>query len=227
MIDVDEHKYQQILEYLELMLEANQNINLTRISDIDQGKLLHIDDSLLALRFFDESLCNNDSRILDLGSGCGFPGVALSIATGIPTTLVDSVSKKMIAVGQILQKCGLQDTIQTVSSRIEELDVQTCSSNFVVSRAMASLPAVMELATPLIYMGGLLIVYKGDISDDETCQGLDIQDILGLQLQEEFKTSLGDDEFHRSLFAFKKISEPSIKLPRRNGKAQKNPLTVK
>lgn len=224
MCCIDEENYSKIVEYLKLVLEENKNINLTKITDFKEAKLLHIDDSLTALKFINKEDFNNQSKqIIDLGSGCGFPGVALSVATCIPTILADSVKKKMIAVNKILIECNLQNQIKTVNSRIEELPSDIYFSDYVVSRAMASLPSVMELATPLLKTGGKLIVYKGNIHNKERENGLKIQDTLGLELQQEEKIKI-DNDILRTLLVFKKINEPKIKLPRRNGKAQKNPL---
>ena len=225
IIDIDRHS--QIVDYLALMLEANKKVNLTRIIDIEQAKLLHIEDSLTALEYFqEEDIDDTAKQIMDLGAGCGFPGVALSIATGIPAVLVDSVAKKMNAVDQILRQCGLSDSIRTVSSRIEELAGEAYLSEYVVSRAMASLPAVMELATPLLKHDGTLIIYKGDIDGLERTSGLQIQDLLGLSLIDEKRIALGSGDIHRTLFVFRKTSEPEMKLPRRIGKAQKQPLSI-
>lgn len=224
MCRINEENYSKIVEYLRLVLEENKNINLTRITGFNEAKLLHIKDSLTALKFINKEDFNNQSKqILDLGSGCGFPGVALSIATYIPTILVDSVEKKMNAVNKILIECNLDKQIKTVSSRIEELSSDIYSSDYVISRAMASLPSVMELATPLLKTGSKLIVYKGNIHNEERENGLKIQDTLGLELQQEEKIIL-DNDIVRILFIFKKTNEPKIKLPRRIGKAQKNPL---
>ncbi len=225
MNSIKEENYKKIVEYLCLLLKENKSINLTKITDFEQGKLLHIDDSLTALKYFQEEDFNNQSKqILDLGSGCGFPGVALSIASNIPAVLVDSVQKKMNVVNKILIECNIQNKIKTVSSRIEELSIIDYSSDYVVSRAMAALPSVMELATPLLKTNGILIVYKGNIDDTERDNGLKIQETLGLELQNEEQIILGEEKLNRTLLVFKKINEPQIILPRRNGKAQKNPL---
>lgn len=107
-----------IEKYLEEVLSMNEKINLTRITEPDEARLLHIEDSLAVL---DELNAAPDGLYGDLGSGGGFPGVPLGIMSGRQTVLVDSVKKKMTVVGEMLNAIGLSGQISTCNKRIEEL----------------------------------------------------------------------------------------------------------
>lgn len=218
---VSSEVYETINAYLERMLELNKNINLTNINDFDKARILHIEDSLYGLEFID---LNSDSKILDLGSGCGFPGVALGIASNLDTTLLDSSTKKMRAVDKILDDLNLSSLIHTISIRAEEYALENHKFNYVVSRAVSTLPSILELCTPFVDYGGKIILYKGDISDDELIAGNSLTDIFGLSIIDDKRFYLSDGFSRRSLLVYMKVSEPSVKLPRRNGKAQKSPM---
>ena len=167
---------------------------------------------------------NSYSKILDLGSGCGFPGVALGIASNLDTTLLDSSSKKMRAVDKILDDLNLSSLIHTISIRAEEYALENHKFTYVVSRAVSSLPSILELCTPFVDYGGKIILYKGDISDDELIAGNSLTDLFGLSIIDDKRFYLSDGFSRRSLLVYMKISEPRVKLPRRNGKAQKSPI---
>ena len=104
--------------YLKAMLEKNNEVNLTSITDYDVALHLHLLDSLIGLHYLNEA---PEGLFGDMGSGCGVPGVFLAIATGRETHLIDSVSKKMKSVAQVLASLGLDTQISCKSSRIEEI----------------------------------------------------------------------------------------------------------
>ncbi len=128
--------YQEELvdRYLLRILEVNQTINLTRITDIKSARMLHIEDSLSVL---DEMNVSPAGLYGDLGSGGGFPGVPLGIYSERKTMLIDSVKKKMSAVQGIINELALDDEISTYAGRIEELS-QEYRGKFSVLTARAS-----------------------------------------------------------------------------------------
>lgn len=213
---------QMIDRYLESILEVNKTLNLTRIEDTSEAKLLHIEDSLSGLP---ELAAAPDGRYVDLGSGGGFPGVPLAIETGRSTLLVDSVKKKMRAVQGVLDSLGLGDQIQTYDGRIEELALQQPKSfSVATARALSKIPSLLELASPLLRDGGVLVCYKAQLSDEEYEAAMRIQSYLGMKLCSDREFVLSDGATTRRILAFKKIKEPGLKLPRRIGLAQKKPL---
>ncbi|WP_251198281.1 16S rRNA (guanine(527)-N(7))-methyltransferase RsmG [Anaerotardibacter muris] len=213
---------QELLDlHLQLVLEENQRSNLTRITDWEQGQLLHIEDSLLGLP---ELLSAPAGRYGDLGTGGGFPGLPLAIMSGRQTVLVDSVAKKTQALDRIIEQLGLQDQVHTFTGRAEELALDQPESFAVLTaRALSSLPSLLELAAPLLQLGGQFICYKAQVDDAELAQAAQLEEKLGMKLVSTRSETLSDGTTPRSIFVLEKVAEPTVKLPRRPGMAQKRP----
>jgi 16S rRNA (guanine527-N7)-methyltransferase len=207
--------------HLELVLQENKTANLTRILDWEQGQLLHIEDSLFGLA---ELINAPEGRYGDLGTGAGFPGLPLAIVSGRETLLVDSVSKKTAALDRIIERLGLSEQVTTFTGRSEELALQYPESfSVLTARALSSLPSLLELASPLLSYKGQLICYKAAPDEAELMQCEKLQEKLGMRLLSSREGLLSDNETLRSIFVFEKINEPTVKLPRRPGMAQKRP----
>lgn len=213
----------QLDEYLARILEANQTTNLTRITSPDEARLLHLEDSLVGL---DEINAAPIGLYGDLGSGGGFPGVPIALATGRDTVLVDSVKKKMNIVQSILESMGLSNQITTSTLRIEDLAREMPEAFSVLSaRALSRLVSLLELASPLLAKGGRLVCYKAHLSQDELDEALAVQDLVGMKMVSLRETLLSDKCTSRTIVVFEKVSPARVKLPRRIGMAQKQPLT--
>lgn len=209
-------------QYLSRILEINETTNLTRISSPAEAEVLHIEDSLVGLP--EVSDCP-PGLYGDLGSGGGFPGVPLALATGRETILVDSVKKKMALVGSVVEDLGLSEQIATYDGRIEDLAKERPEAfSVLTARALSRLVSLLELASPLLRKGGRLVCYKAQLSPEELEEALAIQDLVGMKLISQRSTVLSDMETTRSIVVFEKTSRPRLKLPRRIGLAQKNPL---
>lgn len=209
-------------QYLDLILEANKTTNLTRITSRDEALVLHIEDSLVGLEEVSEA---PDGLYGDLGSGGGFPGVPLALATGRETVLVDSVKKKMAIVQQAVNQLGLGRQITTCSDRIEDLALDRPGSfSVLTARALSRLVALLELSSPLLVKGGRLVCYKAQLSDEEMQEALAVEDLLGMRLVSQRETMLSDGETRRTIVVFEKVGKAKLKLPRRIGAAQKTPL---
>lgn len=208
--------------YLTSILEANKLVNLTRITDPQEAERLHIEDSLVGLPEMEEA---PDGVYGDLGSGGGFPGVPLALATGRETVLVDSVKKKMAVVEGVLEDLQLNDRITTYKGRIEELAVDRPGSFAVLTaRALSRLVSLLELSSPLLSRGGRLICYKAQLTDEELEEARAVESLLGMKLVSLRETVLSDGETRRVIVVFEKVGKARLKLPRRIGMAQKNPL---
>lgn len=208
--------------YLDSILEANKVTNLTRITDGEQARLLHIEDSLVGLPEVNEA---PTGLYGDLGSGGGFPGVPLALATGRKTLLVDSVKKKMAIVQSALDDLSLSEQISTSSERIEDLPLEYKEKFAVLTaRALSKLVSLIELASPLLKKGGRLVCYKAQLSSEELEEALAVQDLVGMKMISQREICLSDGETTRTIVVFEKIGKPRIKLPRRIGLAQKQPL---
>lgn len=221
-LSISEEQRALLDRHLELVIEANKISNLTRITDWDQGQLLHVEDSLVG---FPEVSDAPQGRYADLGTGGGFPGIPLAIVTGRNTLLVDSVGKKTRALDSILLDLGLSERVETYTGRAEDLAVELPGVfSVITARALSSLPSLVELASPLLGRGGRLVCYKGRPDDDEVERAKSLEKKLGMAFVSRRDVVLSDDETHRSIFVFEKVRKQKIKLPRRVGMAQRHPL---
>lgn len=206
--------------YLEKVLEANKSINLTRVTDIEQAILLHLEDSLAVGEEFSKA---PEGLYADLGTGGGFPGVPLALASGRKTMLVDSVKKKMATVNQILSEMNLDNSVTTYDGRIEELSQEQPETfSVVTARALTALPSLLELSSPLLEQGGLLIALKSKEEDEFDNPTLEHK--LGLRKVSQRSYYLSDGITFRTVYVFEKYKQPEVKLPRRVGMAQKKPF---
>lgn len=217
---LDIEKQKKILDYLDLVIEKNTHLNLTTIDTREKGIILHIEDSLSVLEEYDMA----DGRFLDIGTGGGFPGIPLAIATGMQCVLIDSIAKKALAVEEMVKKIGLDQQVDVIAIRSEDYakEVGACF-DLVVSRAVAALPVVEEFASPLLKQGGKFIAMRGRVDQADYEASLKAADLLGLELESKRKFLL-DEKYERTILLFRKRSPSKVNLPRRNGMAQKHPL---
>jgi 16S rRNA (guanine527-N7)-methyltransferase len=212
-----------MLAHLDFILKANENVNLTRITDPKEAIQLHICDSLMALELLEDITAND--LIIDMGSGAGFPGIPLALTTGARTVLIEATQKKAAVLQRFVDTYTLGEQITVCAQRIEEAtDTYAGQADLVTARALAGLPVLVELAAPLLKMGGRFIAYKGRLSGKESLAGDAAARIVGLEIAGEQSRTIGSIDYLRNLCTYVKIAEPSIKLPRRTGKAQKSPL---
>lgn len=220
-IEVRAEALDNMVEYVLLLLESNKRINLTRITSVDDALRLHIADSLTALPFLAEA---PDGPVLDLGSGGGFPGVPIALASSRHVVLLDSVGKKAAAVTAVL--AGLEDApgIDVQAGRAEEFALGHGEQYaVVVARAVAPLPSLVELAAPLLMDQGLLIALKGCPEPAERESGAAVGRMVGLSevACAEFALAAGEQ---RTIVVYRKTGSAKVVLPRRTGLAQHNPL---
>lgn len=205
--------------HLELVIEANKTTNITRISTWDEGMLLHVEDSLVGLPEVEEA---PEGRLVDIGSGAGYPGIPLAIESGRTTLLADSVGKKTAILASMVEELGL-DNVEVYTGRIEDLAREKAGVFAVVTaRALAQLSVLMEFASPLLQDGGRLVCYKAHVSDEELQHALSLQERLGMRLVSDRAVELGDA--CRRIISFEKYGRSQINLPRKTGMAQKRPL---
>jgi 16S rRNA (guanine527-N7)-methyltransferase len=220
-LDFNEDITNKLITNLKLVIEKNKVLNLTRIDSFEDAVVLHLEDSLSIYPEF----MHSSGEFCDIGTGGGFPGLPLAIASGRKGILLDSVKKKAMAVQEFVEELSLTGQVQALGMRSEEL----CAERFgefdtVVARAVDKLSVVEEYASPLLASGGYLIAMRGteSLEDEKAAQIASEQ--LGLQMIEKRAFSLGPDEVARSVYVFEKNGSPSIKLPRRPGMAHKKPL---
>ena len=211
-----------MIKHLDLVMEANKVTNLTRITSYEEAKILHIEDSLSGLP---EMNAAPEGKYGDMGTGAGFPGIPLAIETGRQTVLMDSVGKKTALLDSFIKELGLSDTVSTYNGRIEDL-ARTEGKTYAVltARALSKLGSLMELACPLLKIGGHLICYKARIEEEELSHAVNLEKKLGMRIISDRQFFLSDGETLRRIVVFEKSAKPKIMLPRKVGDAQKKPL---
>ena len=214
---------QALLEkHLQLVIEANKTTNLTRITDVEAARILHIEDSLVALQEINDA---PQGEYADIGSGAGYPGIPLALATQRKTTLVDSVKKKAAFLEQFVDELGLKDYVSVYSGRVEELSIEKPKSfSVITARAFSSLPSILELVNPLLCRHGQVICYKAHVPKEEYDHAIELEKLLGMKLVSDREALLSDGVTYRRILVFEKEHTAKVKLPRRNGMAQKKPF---
>lgn len=207
--------------HLSLVVQANKTTNITRITSLDEARILHLEDSLSGF----QELCGAPSgRYGDMGSGAGFPGIPLALATRRETVLIESVGKKAELLSSFVQKLDASSYISIYAGRAEDLArEQPCSFAVLTARALSQLSSLMELAAPLLIIGGHLICYKARMEEGEREHAFSLEEKLGLKLISDRSFYLSDETTYRRIIVFKKVHEATVALPRRNGMAQKRP----
>ena len=218
-IELNEKQIKQFSDYADFLLEYNSHTNLTAIRNRDDVYLKHFFDSLLISKF---KKFENE-KILDIGSGAGFPGVVLKIVyPEIKLTVLDANGKKCKFLEQLKLKLNIEYTV--INDRAENY-VKSDRETFdiVVSRAVSAMPILSELALPFVKVNGYFIAYKGQI-DEKIENGSFAIDTLGGKVTNIFSTNLPVEKSVRTfVFVNKKCKTEGI-YPRLFDKMQKKPL---
>ncbi|MDD4151184.1 MAG: 16S rRNA (guanine(527)-N(7))-methyltransferase RsmG [Candidatus Gracilibacteria bacterium] len=218
-INLEDDKIKKFEKFLEIFIEKNSMMNLSAIRDEEGIIIKHFIDSLMLTKF-----TNLNGKIADLGSGGGFPGIPLKIFfPEIELTMIDSVGKKIKASEEFASILGLDKTYG-LAGRAEEIGQDSKyreKYNFVVSRAMAYFPALLEFALPLVKVGGYFIAYKLD-NFEEIEEGQKALIELGGTIEKIEKYEIEGQS--RILIFVKKTYSTHRNYPRRIGEPIKNPI---
>ena len=208
--------------YRELLKEWNQKINLTAIEEDKEIVLKHFIDSLSIMPYL-----NNDSvRLIDVGTGAGFPGIPLKIcADNIEVTLLDSLEKRIKFLNEIISSLKLSG-IRAVHSRAEDAGTDKTfreKYDICVARAVANLPVLLEYCLPFVKINGIFIAMKGSSTEEfDKCEKA--LDILGGKIEKIDKLLLPDSNIERNVIVVRKFRQTPTKYPRKAGKPSKEPL---
>lgn len=211
----------EMLRHLQWVIATNEKLNLTSITSVDEGLRLHLVDSLTA---YEEVKRAQGGLLIDLGTGGGFPGVPLGLASGRPTILMDSVEKKVRALGDFISSEAL-DSFSVQGVRAEDYArSHPASAAVVVCRAVAPLASLVELAAPLLARGGSFVAMKAPLTEDEYMRGSAAAAVVGLDLVSRRLLSLPSGGERREILHYRLARTSTVPLPRRTGMAQKRPL---
>lgn len=207
-----------------LLLEWNEKLNLTRVTDPDEIALKHHLDSLSLLAFVE---IPQGSTLIDIGTGAGFPGIPLKIARpDLRITMVDSVRKKLAFVESAVTELGLAN-LECVHGRAEDLGrdrAYRARFDFVVSRAVARLNVLAELCMPFCRKGGTFVAYKGPDASEEIREAERAIGVFGGEVEAVHEFALPGSDIRRTLVVVAKTSSTPRAYPRKPGTPERSPL---
>ena len=202
-------------------------MNLTAITDYEEVQVKHFLDSLTVTLALRQSIASNNARVIDVGSGAGIPGLPLKILfPKMSLMLLESTAKKAIFLNHIKQKLELDD-VEVVVGRAEEvahLSEYRERFDIVLSRAVASLPTLVELALPFCTIGGSFVAQKKGNIDLEISRAAKAINTMGGSLREVKRVELEEFTDARQLVIIDKVSLTPLQYPRRPGIPAKRPL---
>lgn len=223
-IQLENYQIEQFIKYYELLVEWNSFMNLTAITEFNDVFKKHFIDSISLIKAYDVS---KKVSVIDVGTGAGFPGLALKIAyPQMKITLLDSLNKRIQFLNEVIDLLGLKD-IDTVHGRAEDFAKPGKlreKYDLCVSRAVANLSTLSEYCLPFVKVGGQFISYKSEKIQEEAEQAKKAITILGGKYEKQVEFYLPDSDIYRNLFVISKVSKTSTKYPRKAGMPSKEPL---
>lgn len=221
-VDINDGQAKKYYNFMNLLIEWNEKINLTAITDPDEIIIKHFIDSITIEKYIEKN-----NRIIDVGTGAGFPGIPLSILRDdLDITLMDSLNKRIKFLDEVRELNHLNN-ISTIHGRAEELGK---NKNFrekydiATSRAVAPLNVLLEYMLPFVKVGGYCICMKGSNVEDEIANSKTALSKLKGKIEKIETFKLPDTEYGRNIIIIKKIENTPSKYPRKPGTPAKEPL---
>lgn len=222
-LELSDYQKQQFMDYYEMLIEKNKVMNLTAITEVSEVIQKHFLDSLALVKV----IVLNNQKVLDLGTGAGFPGIPLKIAfPDLEIVLLDSLNKRLLFLQEVIDKLQLQK-ISTLHGRAEDYgkDIRYREQfDLCVSRAVAKLSSLSEYCVPYVKKDGFFISYKSGKVEEELVTSVRAIKLLGTKLENVENFILPGTNIERTLIVLKKIEKTSRNYPRSAGKPSKDPL---
>ncbi len=220
----DEKIIDNLLEYKDLLLEWNEKINLTTVTK---------DEDIFVKHFFDSATCittgliKGDSKVIDVGTGAGFPGVVLKILNKkMNITLLDSLKKRTLYLNDLVSKLDLKD-VKIIHGRAEEMANKKGyreEYQIALSRAVASLNVLLEYCLPFVKVGGFFLCQKGPKYESELKEGEKALKVLGGEIVDIKEYLLPNSDIKHYILIIEKVFKTPAKYPRKPGKPSLNPI---
>lgn len=222
-IELSDEQLGKLSAYYELLVSANEKMNLTAITEPNEVAVKHFADSLSVFNYID---IPEGASVIDVGTGAGFPGLVMKIARpDIELTLLDSLNKRLNFLDDVLNTLNLK--AELVHARAEEggqnIDYRECY-DLAVSRAVARLNVLCEYCLPYVRLSGSFIAFKGGDADEEINNASKAIQALGGKKKNVYKFELPNDCGSRTLIQIEKVQPTPDKYPRHNGKIKAKPL---
>ena len=223
-ITLTEQQINQFLIYYEMLVEWNEVMNLTAITEYEEVMKKHFVDSISLVKAYDVS---KSVSVIDVGTGAGFPGLALKIAyPQLKLTLLDSLNKRIQFLNAVIEKLGL-DGVDTIHGRAEDFAKPGKlreKYDLCVSRAVANLSTLSEYCLPFVKEGGEFISYKSEKIQEEMVKAEKAISILSGKVVKQVEFTLPDSDIYRNLFVIRKVKKTPGKYPRKAGLPSREPL---
>lgn len=212
-------------KYYDFLIQENAKYNLTNITSIDEVMIKHFNDSYMLGNCFD---LNQDLSLCDVGSGAGFPSIALKIKyPSLKVTIIESMNKRCNFLEELVKLLDLKD-VKVICARSEDCKDLRETFDIVTARAVASLPILMEICSPLAKVGGFFAPYKGSSYDEEIKVSINAQKELNLELNDVYKYELLDSDgvtkVTHAIIKYQKMAKTSDKYPRPYSQIKKKSL---
>ncbi len=215
---------EQFEEYYKILVQWNEVMNLTSITERSEVNTKHFLDSASIVKIMDMNAVND---VIDIGTGAGFPGIPIKILfPHIRITLLDSLNKRVNFLNEVIRCLGLKD-ISVVHGRAEDFAKRKDyreQFDLCVSRAVAKLFVLSEYCIPYVKENGFFVSYKSGNIDRELSDSLSAIDILGGEIENTTNFLLPDTDIQRSLVKIKKVHLTPKKYPRKAGVPSRQPL---
>lgn len=220
-ISLNINDYEKLYIYMKEIIEWNEKINVTAITDEEEFLVKHLIDSLTINRFV-----GSGKTLIDIGTGAGFPGIPIKIANPeMEVTLIDSVNKKLNVIRDVSEKLKL-NKLNIIHTRAEDLAMQKEyreKFDFATTRAVSRLNTIAEYMLPFVKIGGEAICMKGPNVIEEIEESKNAIEILGGEITRVEKIVL-DDEYERNIVVIAKKKSTPKQYPRGKGKPAKEPI---
>ena len=213
----------QFKTYYKMLVEWNEKINLTAVTELEEVYLKHFYDSITPLFYAD---IEEGASLCDVGAGAGFPSIPMKIIRpDLKITIVDSLNKRITFLNELTAVLGI-DKIHLVHDRAETFGQHQARHMFdvVTARAVAQLNVLSELCLPLVRTGGQFIVMKGKKAQEELDESKFALDLLGGEMTKIYQLSLPEEESDRYIMIIDKKRKTPKKYPRKPGTPNKSPL---
>ncbi len=223
-ISLSDHQIEQFIIYYEMLVKWNEFVNLTAITEYEEVLKKHFVDSLSLVNACDVTKAVS---LIDVGTGAGFPGLALKIAfPDLKVVLMDSLNKRIKFLDALIEKLGLIH-IETIHGRAEDIARQEAyreKFDFCVSRAVAKLSTLSEYCIPFVKKGGYFVSYKSENISEEIKGAEKAISILGGKVERQLEFMLPDSDIYRNLIVIRKMMKTDKRYPRKAGIPSKEPL---
>ena len=223
-ISLTPFQIQQYDTYYETLIEWNEKMNLTAITEKEEVYLKHFFDSLTAGFYFNFA---GPLQICDVGAGAGFPSIPIKIAfPEINVTIVDSLNKRINFLQNLATQLKLEN-VRFIHDRAEtfgHLPEHRASYDVVTARAVARMSVLSELCLPLVKNGGVFIAMKGAGGNEELQAGKKAISLLGGEVKDSYSFTLPFENSERNIYIIKKHKQTPKKYPRKPGTPNRNPI---